>query len=150
MRIFESIDDLQRAVGAELGASRWRTVDQEQITDFAAITDDEQWIHVDQHRAAHVPFGSTIAHGYLLLALVPSLLAEVFRIDSMTMVVNYGLDRVRFPSPVPSGSRIRAAASLAAIESTASGHRLTVQVAIEADGSRKPSCVADALMLVVP
>lgn len=150
MRNFGSVSDLESALGKTLGTSSWRPIDQDQVNVFAMVTDDEQWIHVDEQRASAGPFGAPIAHGYLLLALIPSLLTEVVEFEGMAMTVNYGLERVRFPAPVRVGSHIRATASLAGITSTASGHRLTVQVVIETEGGTKPSCVAEVLILVVP
>ena len=107
MKIYESVDALRAAVGQHAGYSDWHEVTQEQIDLFARATGDYQWIHVDPERAARGPFGTTIAHGYLTLSLIPMLAAQVSRVEGVSMVVNYGLNRVRFPSPVPVGSRVR-------------------------------------------
>src|SRR5258706_16026070 len=108
MRVFANFDELRGAAGGHLGYSAWRKVEQPQVSEFAEVTDDRQWIHVDPQRAAAGPFGGTIAHGYLVLSLVPSFAAEIYRVEGARMGVNYGLNRVRFPSPVPVGSAIRA------------------------------------------
>src|SRR4051812_44494286 len=108
MRVFDDLDDLRKAVGEQLGYSEWHTVTQEQINTFAEATGDHQWIHVDPEAAAKGPFGTTIAHGYLTLSLIPMLAAQVSRTDGARMGVNYGLNKVRFPAPVPVGSKVRA------------------------------------------
>ncbi|SCL20126.1 Acyl dehydratase [Micromonospora pallida] len=150
MRIFHGIEELKGAVGTHLGYSDWRTINQEQIDAFADATGDHQWIHVDPARAAQGLFGSTIAHGYLTLSLVPSFLNQVYRIEDTTMAVNYGANRVRYPSPVPVGSRLRGGVELLALQQTTSGHRLTSRVTIDREGSDKPACVAEVLSLLVP
>ncbi|HSP65177.1 MAG TPA: MaoC family dehydratase, partial [Candidatus Deferrimicrobium sp.] len=104
MRVFDSLDDLRAAAGMEIGVSDWRAVTQEQIDAFADATDDHQWIHVDPERAAAGPFGTTIAHGFLSLSLTPALLHEIYEVRGVTMAINYGANRVRFPAPLPSGS----------------------------------------------
>ena len=116
MQTFDGLDEFERAVGTHLGHSRWRTVTQEQVDLFADTTDDHQWIHVDPERAARGPFGSTVAHGFLTLALLPSMVREIYRVEGMAMVVNYGSDRVRFPHPTPVGARIRAGAELTRLD----------------------------------
>jgi acyl dehydratase len=137
-----AFDDLPRLVGQELGASDWIGVDQARIDAFAAATGDHQWIHVDAPRAARGPYGTTVAHGYLTLSLVPALAAAAFEIEGSRMGVNYGLNRVRFPAPVPAGSRLRARFALAACEAVEGGLQLTMDATIEREGGDRPVCVA--------
>ena len=148
MKIFSSIDEVQTAVGMHLGYSDWHTVTQEQVNLFAEATGDDQWIHTDPERAAEGPFGSTIAHGYLTLSLIPMLVREVYRLDGIRMAVNYGTEAVRFPSPVPVGSRIRAGVELVSLVAGAGGHRATARVIIEREGSDKPACVATIISIL--
>ncbi len=137
---------LEHIVGTEFGPGPWLVVDQERIDTFADATDDHQWIHVDPERAKQGPFGATVAHGYLTLSLVAPLLEGLVRVEGATMAVNYGLDRVRFPAPVVSGSRLRARAVLASVEPAGAGSvQAAFQVTIEVDGGGKPACVATAL-----
>lgn len=150
MRVFDGVADLEKAVGTHLGHSEWHTIDQDQIDAFAAATGDSQWIHVDPVKAAEGPFGSTVAHGFLTLSLLPMLVWEVYRIEGVKMAVNYGADKLRFPSPVPVGSRVRAGVQLASVTPTAAGYQLALAVTIERDGGDKPACVIDMLALVVP
>ncbi|MEV0263319.1 MaoC family dehydratase [Streptomyces sp. NPDC050617] len=144
-RIFTSLDELRAAVGEELGTSDWLEVDQKRIDLFAEATGDHQWIHVDPERAAEGPFGSTIAHGYLTLALLPALVPQVMRVDNIKMGVNYGTNKVRFPSPVPVGSRLRASARVAEVTEVPGGVQLTTTVTVEREGSEKPACVAETV-----
>lgn len=150
MRRFSSLEEFAAAKGEHLGHSQWHEVTQAQIDKFAEATGDRQWIHVDQQRAAQGAFGSTIAHGYLTLALLPVLTSEICRIDGLTMGVNYGLDRVRFPGPVPSGSRVRASSTLRDIRDTQLGKLAYARVIIEVDGQKRPACIADTVSLYVP
>lgn len=145
MRVFATPDDLRGAVGEHLGYGEWSVVPQEQVTAFASATGDSQWIHVDPERAAAGPFGTTIAHGYLVLALLPKLCAGVFRVEGATLAVNYGLNRVRFPAPVPTGAAVRAGVRLVAVEDTPGGVGVTCQVTVEVRGATKPSCVAETV-----
>jgi len=133
-----------------LGYSDWHTITQEQIDQFAEVTGDYQWIHVDQVKAAEGPFGSTIAHGYLTLSLAPKLVSEIFAVDGLSMEVNYGANKIRFPSPVPVGSRVRAGAELLSVKCTPNGAQAVVRVTIEREGSEKPACVAETVTLLVP
>ncbi|MFC0531469.1 MaoC family dehydratase [Phytohabitans kaempferiae] len=149
MRVFHRIDELERAIGTHLGYSDWQTISQERIDAFADATGDHQWIHVDPARAAQSRFGSTIAHGYLTLSLVPLFLNQIYRVEGTTMAVNYGANRVRYPSPVPVGSRLRGGVELLGLEPTASGQRLTSRVTIDREGGDKPACVAEVLSLLV-
>ena len=150
MQRFNGLDEFERAVGSHLGYSEWHTVTQQQIDLFAEATGDHQWIHVDQERAASGPFGTTIAHGYLTLSLVPKLVWEIYTVDGLSMGVNYGSNKVRFPSPVPVGSRVRAGAELVALTRGANGAQATVRVTIERDGGDKPVCVAETVSVLVP
>lgn len=150
MRIFGSVDEVKAAKGEHLGHTEWRTISQEQVNLFADATDDHQWIHVDTERAKTGPFGNTIAHGFLTLSLVPSFLNELFRVDNITMGINYGLNKVRFTAPVPVGSRIRAGAELVDVKGTPSGVLSTVRITIEIEGGQRPACVAEVLLLHVP
>jgi acyl dehydratase len=145
-RMFDSADALTGAIGQELGASEWHAVDQDRIDLFARATSDFQWIHVDPERAKSGPFGHTIAHGYLTLSLLPLLMAEVVDFDNVTMTINYGVDRVRFPAPVPSGSQVRASVVLATASVVDGGVQATFGVTVESDASPKPVCVADVVM----
>jgi len=142
-------DELPAALGAELGPTGWMTVSREQVLGFADLTDDHQWIHVDEERAKDGPFGTTIAHGYLTLSLVPSFLTELLDVTGVSMAVNYGLERVRFPAPLPVGSRVQASASIVGAEPREGATQLTVRVAVSSDGSDRPVCVADVVILFV-
>jgi acyl dehydratase len=137
-----ALAELPALVGQELGTSEWIAVDQERIDAFARVTGDHQWLHVDPERAARGPFGTTIAHGYLTLSLMPALIATAYAIDGAAMGVNYGLNRVRFPAPVPSGSRLRARFVLARCEPLGDWMQLTVDANVEREGSDRPVCVA--------
>jgi acyl dehydratase len=150
MRVFDGIADLEKAVGTHLGHSEWHTIDQDQIDAFAAATGDHQWIHVDPAMAVEGPFGSTVAHGFLTLSLVPMLTWQVYKVEGVKMAVNYGADKLRFPSPVPVGSRVRAAVELTAVTPNKLGYQVATRITIELDGSDKPACVVDMLAVVVP
>lgn len=140
------VEDLRRQMGREVAVSDWMTVTQERIDLFAEATDDRQWIHVDPARArAESPFGGTIAHGFLTLSLLPRLAADALALPPTKLVVNYGLNRVRFPSPVRAGQRIRAHFAPAAMEDIPGGVQLTWTVTIEAEGNEKPACVAESV-----
>ena len=150
MRVFNGVAELEKAVGTHLGHSDWHTVTQDQIDAFAAATGDHQWIHVDPAKAAHGPFGSTIAHGFLTLSLLPMLTWQVYKVEGVKMGVNYGADKLRFPSPVPVGSRVRASVQLTGVSPNALGYQVATRVTIERDGGDKPACVVDMLAVVVP
>ncbi|MEV0764493.1 MaoC family dehydratase [Nocardia sp. NPDC050435] len=149
MRSFDGIAELEQAAGTHLGYSEWHTITQEQVNLFAEATGDHQWIHVDPVRAAEGPFGTTIAHGYLTLSLLPMLVAEVYRIDGLKMAVNYGSDKVRFPAAVPVGSRVRAGVELLAIERKSAGAQVSTRVIIEIEGGAKPACVAQPIAVLM-
>jgi acyl dehydratase len=139
------LDELKAKVGTHLGYSNWHTVTQEEVNLFADATNDHQWIHVDPERAKAGPFGTTIAHGYFTLSLGPSLLGEIVSVEGARMGVNYGLNRVRFPAPVPVGSKLRCGASLEEVVAFEGGLQVTLKLTFEVEGSSKPSCVADVL-----
>ena len=145
MKSFEHLADLQALVGHEIGVSEWIGVDQARIDRFAEATGDHQWIHVDPARAAQGPFGTTIAHGFLTLSLLPEMSASAFEVRDTRMGVNYGLGRVRFPAPVPSGSRLRGRFRLMKFEPLDGGAQLTVEVTMEREGADKPVCVAESI-----
>ena len=145
MRVFGSIEDMRKAIGEQLGYSEWHTVTQEQISAFADATGDHQWIHVDPVAAAKGPFGTTIAHGYLTLSLIPMLVSQVTRVEGVRMGVNYGLNKVRFPAPVPVGSRVRAGVRLKSVDDIDGGAQIVNEVTIEREGGDKPSCVAETV-----
>ncbi len=140
-----TMDDLPGLVGQHMGYSQWHEIDQKRIDLFAEATGDHQWIHVDPERAVSGPFGTTIAHGYLTLALLPVLLQETWRVEGMSFGVNYGCNKVRFPSPVKVGSKVRLGNTIAAVEEVEGGMQLLIDVTIEAEGSAKPSCVAQVV-----
>ena len=143
MRVFDSLDDLRAAADTELGISGWHVVSQQQIDAFADATGDHQWIHVDPERAAAGPFGTTIAHGFLTLSLTPTLLHEIYEVRGVSMAINYGANRVRFPAPLPSGSKVRARARLETVDDVTGGIQVVTHVEIEVEGGAKPCCVAD-------
>ncbi|MGZ4682266.1 MAG: MaoC family dehydratase [Acidimicrobiales bacterium] len=143
--IFEGLDDVRAAVGRELGTSDWLEITQERVDQFADATGDHQWIHVDPERAKAGPFGGPIAHGYLTLSLSNALLPEIVEVQGISMGVNYGVGKVRFPAPVPVGSRIRASASLTAVEEVAGGVQTTMLITVEVEGGTKPACVIESI-----
>jgi acyl dehydratase len=136
-------------LGRHLGYSGWHTVNQEQIDRFAEATGDHQWIHVDAERAATGPYGRTIAHGYLTLSLVPILAKQIYQVSGLAMGVNYGVDKLRFPAPVPVDSRIRAGAELIALDISGNRGRATVRFTVEVAGGDRPACVVDSVTLMV-
>ena len=143
--------DLPKYVGKEVGASEWVKIDQDRINKFADATGDHQWIHVDAARAAtESPFKTTIAHGFLTLALVSLLLRGTMNPTGLRLAINYGLNRVRFPSPVPAGSRVRGRFTVGAVERVAEAIQVTWQVTVEREGSDKPCCVAEWLVRYYP
>ena len=144
-RVFSSVDELREAVGEQAGPTEWVEIDQKQIDLFAEATGDHQWIHVDPEKAAQGPFGTTIAHGYLTLSLIPSFMPELFRVEGVKMGVNYGSNKVRFPSPVPVGSRLRATARIGEVTEVAGGVQLVSQITLEREGGDKPVCVAETV-----
>ena len=148
MKVFEKLQELQQEVGREIGLSEWMTIDQARIDAFAHATDDHQWIHVGRERAARGPFGAPVAHGFLTLSLLAPLFDSGFRVADVTMGVNYGLNKVRFPAPVRVGSRIRAHFVLKSYEplpGPVPGAQIVVVSTIEVEGSDKPACVAESV-----
>ena len=147
-RTINGIEELKTLVGEEIGASDWFEVTQSRINAFADATEDHQWIHLDSERArTDSPFGSTIAHGFLSLSLLPHLAAQAYRVQGdFKMGINYGLNRLRFVSPVPSGSRVRARFTLQSVEDVPGGSQLTVVATVEIEGGQKPALVAEWLV----
>jgi acyl dehydratase len=139
----EGLEALKKSLGNHLGYSEWHEISQKQVDLFANATGDHQWIHVDVERAKAGPFGAPIAHGYLTLSLTPVLLDEVFRVEGISMSVNYGINKLRFPSPVPVGTRLRAGVEVSGIEDVTGGVQAVLAVTFEAEGSAKPACVAE-------
>lgn len=147
MHTFESIDTLLAAKGETLGTSSWVEITQEAVNLFADATGDHQWIHVDPAKAAQGPFGTTIAHGYLTLALIPQLMAQMYTVNGVKLAINYGLNKVRFPSPVPVGSKVRATSTVTDSEDLGNGTvQLTVSTTVEIEGGAKPACVAESIL----
>ena len=140
-----ALDDLANHVGHKIGDSPWHEVTQEQVNLFAEATGDHQWIHVDPDRAKAGPFGGPIAHGYLTLSLAPYLLPQMFQVTGISMGVNYGLNKLRFVSPVPVGKNLRLSASIAAVDEIAGGAQVTLDLTFEVEGAEKPACVAQAI-----
>jgi len=150
MRTFTGLEELGAAVGEQLGQSDWHEITQQQVDLFADATGDHQWIHVDPERAKGGPFGQTIAHGYLTLSLLPVLAAEIYRVDGVQLGLNYGANKVRFPAPVPVGSRVRGSAQLLELTPIAVGTQAVVRMTVEIEGGAKPACVADVVWVYVP
>ncbi len=144
-RRYPHLADLQALVGQDIGCSGWMAVQQPRIDQFAQATGDHQWIHTDPERAATGPFGATVAHGFLTLSLLPALFESAFVVEDVRMGVNYGLNRVRFMSPVRVGSRVRARFKLVSFEPLPGGAQLTVDATIETEGEAKPACVAQTV-----
>jgi acyl dehydratase len=145
MRRFASLEELAACLGQTVGTSEWITITQRHIDEFAEATGDRQWIHVDPARAAAGPFGSTIAHGFLTLSLLPQMADTAIELGGVRMGLNYGLNKVRFPAPVPVGSRLRGHFKLTAFEPIEGGAQITMEVTMEREGSAKPVCVAESL-----
>jgi acyl dehydratase len=145
MRVFETLAELEPLVGQQIATSDWITVTQERIQLFADATGDHQWIHLDPERARAGPFGTTIAHGFFTLSLLPELSASAMEVRGTRMGVNYGLNRVRFPAPLPSGTRLRGHFKLLKYEPIDGGAQITTEVTMEREGSDKPVCVAESL-----
>ncbi len=148
MLTLNGLEEVRAHVGKELGVSEWLDVTQEKINEFAAVTGDDQWIHVDVERAKKSPFGGTIAHGYYTLSLAPRFSYDMFSFEGFAFGVNYGLNRLRFPAPLPVGSKVRMRAKLLSVEEIAGGAQLTTELTFERDGGEKPVCVAESLSRV--
>ncbi|HWM07357.1 MAG TPA: MaoC family dehydratase [Actinophytocola sp.] len=150
MRIFADLDEFTAAKGEHLGYGDWLEVTQERINEFADATGDHQWIHVDTERAKDGPFGTTIAHGYLTLSLIPTLGRKIYQVNGIRMGINYGLGKVRFPAVLPAGSRVRAGAELVEVSDRQQGKQATVRMTVEIEGGDKPACVAETMVVYVP
>ena len=148
--VFKQPKDLISAVGSALGSSDWLEIDQQRINLFADATGDHQWIHVDPERAKDGPFGKCIAHGYLTLSLVNLFLPQIVDVQGISMGVNVGCDRIRFPSPVPVGSRVRGNGELVSVEEIKGAIQSVVRVTVEIEGSDRPACVADTISRYFP
>lgn len=147
MRTFGSVDELAALKGHPIGDSEWVTVTQEAVNLFAEATGDHQWIHVDPEKAATGPFGTTIAHGFMTLSLLPRFFQTMYRVEGIKMAVNYGLNKVRFPSPVPVGSKVRARGSVVNVDDLGEGaYQITLSTTVEVEGSAKPACVAESVV----
>lgn len=140
---------LPALVGSVLGESGWRAITQDAVNEFAEATGDRSWLHVDPERARTGPYGGTIAHGFLTLALVPALTGEAFTVTDAAFLVNYGVNKVRFPAPLPVGSRVRLSTTLNAIEESAAGPRLVLGFEIRAEGAPKPAAIGETVLLAV-
>jgi acyl dehydratase len=143
VRVFNGADELKAAVGEQLGTSDWVTVEQKQIDTFAEATGDHQWIHVDAEKAKSGPFGVTIAHGYLTLSLLPVFSAQVYKVENVKMGINYGLNKVRFTSPVPVNSRLRGSFELLEVTEVKDALQVVNKVTVEIEGNERPACVAE-------
>lgn len=148
--IFDNPAALLGAVGQHLGYSDWLVIEQQRINQFAEATGDHQWIHVDEARAASGPFGKTIAHGYLTLSLANLFLPQIMQVDNISMGVNYGCEKVRFPAPVPVGSRVRGGGEIISAEEVKGGVQVVVRMTIEIEGSDRPACVIDTISRFFP
>jgi acyl dehydratase len=148
-RVVASAAELSNLVGTESVGDEWLTIDQGRIDAFAGATGDFQWIHVEPERAASGPFGATVAHGYLTLALLPTLTEGLLEIGGVRMAVNYGLDKVRFLQPVPVGSRLRARSEVMSVDESQQGYRVGMKVTVEIEGSDRPALVADTIVLFI-
>ncbi|MCY3891415.1 MAG: MaoC family dehydratase [Acidimicrobiia bacterium] len=144
--VFATVDDLPAAVGQHLGWSDWMEITQERVNQFADATGDHQWIHIDPERAAtESPYGATIAHGYLTLSLTNMFLPSLITVEQISMGINYGVNKVRFPAPVPVGSRVRVGAELSSVDEINGGVQAVITITVEVEGSPKPACVVESL-----
>jgi acyl dehydratase len=148
MRTITGLEQLKAAVGETLGTSGWREITQQDVNTFAELTGDHQWIHVDVERAKQTPFGGTIAHGYLTLSLGPALNSEVFELSGFAYALNYGLNKVRFPAPVPVPSRVRVSPKVKEVADVPGGAQVVFEVTFEREGGEKPVCVAETVVRV--
>jgi acyl dehydratase len=148
MLTLTGLDEVKAHVGSELGVSDWHLVTQERIDQFAEVTGDDQWIHIDPERARESPFGGTIAHGYYTLSLAPRFSYDMFKFEGFAFGVNYGLNRVRFPAPLPVGDRVRMRAKLVGLEEISGGAQILTELTFEREGGEKPVCVAESLSRV--
>jgi acyl dehydratase len=148
MLVLNGLEEVKSRVGDELGTSDWHLVTQEKIDRFAEVTGDDQWIHIDPERARESPFGGTIAHGYYTLSLAPRFSYDMFKFEGFAFGVNYGLNRVRFPAPMPVGEKVRMRARLLAVDDIPGGAQITTELTFEREGADKPVCVAESLSRV--
>ena len=148
-RVINAVEELESLVGQQVGTGEWFEITQDRVSQFADATDDHQWIHIDEERAKEGPFGSTIAHGYLTLSLIAGLSPKIFTITGMKMMINYGLNKVRFPQPVPVGSRVRDVVELAEVNRKSSGVQVVMNHIVEIEGADKPACIAQTVTLMV-
>ena len=144
-KIIKGIEELKKLAGQDLGTGDWHEVTQEQINQFADATGDHQWIHTDVERAKAGPFGGPIAHGYYTLSIIPVLLRDVMSVEGMRMGINYGLNKLRFPAPVPIGSKVRASVKCVSVDEVSGGLQGTFDVTVEVDGQDKPGCAAQVI-----
>lgn len=147
--VFSSLAQFAAAEGTELGPTDWLVVDQPRVDQFAQATDDHQWIHTDPERAAAGPYGGTIAHGLLTLSLLPRFMHDLYRVDNVAMAINYGFNKIRFITPVPVGSRLRAASKITAVAELSGGVQATLTTTIEVEGSDKPAAVVESIVRYV-
>lgn len=146
MKVFDNLGEFEAAAGTELGPTDWLAVDQQRVDAFADATDDHQWIHVDPARAATGPFGGTIAHGLLTLSLLPRFMHELYRVDNVTMAINYGFDKVRFITPVPVGAKLRARSVISQVNALDNAAQATLVTTIEVEGAQKPAAVIESIV----
>ncbi len=149
MRVFKDVEELQAAVGEEIGPTDWVTITQQRVNKFADATDDHQWIHVDRERASRSEFGATIAHGYLTLSLLPMLASQLFVIEERGPKLNYGVNKVRFPAAVKVDSKIRARVTIGAVDTVDVGKRVTLNYVVEVDGQDKPGMIAESVVVIL-
>jgi acyl dehydratase len=149
MRVFKDLDELAAAVGETIGPTGWIPITQRRVNAFADATDDHQWIHVDRERAAGSQFGGTIAHGYLTLSMLPKMASSLFVIEERGAKLNYGVNKVRFPAPVPVDSKIRGSVTIAAVEDVPHGKRVVLDYVVEVDGQDKPGMIAQSVVIML-
>jgi acyl dehydratase len=149
MRVFKDLDELEAAVGEKIGPTEWMPITQQRVDLFAEATGDHQWIHVDRERASRSRFGTTIAHGYMTLALLPVLASQLFFIEHRGAKLNYGVNKVRFPAAVPVGSSIRATVTVASVDRVEVGRRLTLDYVVEVEGQDKPGMIAQSVVVIL-
>ncbi|MFD5228691.1 MaoC family dehydratase [Streptomyces qaidamensis] len=148
VKTYQGLDDLQKAVGTVIGHSEWHTITQNDIDRFADVTGDHQWIHIDPDKAAKGPYGTTVAHGYLVLSLVPMLLSETARTEGLTAAINYGSNKVRYPAPTPVNSQVRGMVELTELRRGPQGAQAVFRVTVERQGGDKPVCVAEVVSVL--
>jgi len=149
MRVFTTFEELDDAVGEDLGTTDWLEITQDRVDAFADATGDHQWIHVDVERAKEGPFGGTIAHGYLTLSLIPQFSPQLFTLETPGARLNYGVNKVRFPNPVKVGSRIRASAAISEVSDVPAGKQMVTRYTVEIEDEAKPACVAETVVLLL-